>query len=87
MKEVPVEQRLQKEIEKWSGRMGRKLEVTKAGNPRGEEFLENIRAYAKDSAHFRDEGDLVRSFEAVVWAWAWLEIGLQLNLLREPPRE
>jgi hypothetical protein len=48
-----------------------------------EQFLENISAYLSDSRHFLDKGDLIRAFEAVVWAWAWMEIGLEIGLLRE----
>lgn len=46
-----------------------------------EDFLENISAYINDSHYFLDNGDLIRAFESVVWAWAWMEIGLQRNIL------
>ncbi len=48
-----------------------------------EHFLENIEAYIQDSNYFLENGDLVRAFEAVVWAWAWMEIGLQMDKLEE----
>lgn len=83
MKEGEIEKNLRHETKKWSGKIGRKLERIKAANPRGREFLKNINAYVSDSAHFHDEGDLVRSFEAIVWAWAWLDIGMELELLKE----
>ncbi len=47
------------------------------------QFLENISAYLSDSRHFLDKGDLIRAFEAVIWAWAWMEIGLERGMLRE----
>ncbi len=47
-----------------------------------EHFLENISAYICDSRHFLEAGDLIRAFEAVVWAWAWMEIGLETKLLQ-----
>lgn len=47
-----------------------------------EQFLENVSAYISDSRHFLDNGDLIRAFEAVVWAWAWMEIGLERGMLR-----
>jgi len=51
---------------------------------RGDErFLENISAYISDSHYFLDKGDLIRAFESVVWAWAWMEIGLQMDKLAE----
>ncbi len=46
-------------------------------------FLENISAYLSDSKYFLEMGDLIRAFEAVVWAWAWMEIGLEMGLLSE----
>jgi hypothetical protein len=46
-----------------------------------EHFLENISAYLKDSNYFLEKGDPIRAFEAVVWAWAWMEIGLEIKSL------
>lgn len=46
-------------------------------------FLENIAAYIKDSNYFLEKGDLIRAFEAVVWAWAWMEIGLETENLKK----
>jgi hypothetical protein len=46
-------------------------------------FAKNIAAYISDSHHFLDNGDLIRAFEAVIWAWAWMEIGQEMGLLAE----
>jgi uncharacterized protein len=46
-------------------------------------FLENVSAYIHDSHYFLDKGDLIRAFESVIWAWAWMEIGLNMKLLKE----
>ncbi|MDK2795053.1 MAG: uncharacterized protein PWQ58_252 [Archaeoglobaceae archaeon] len=46
-------------------------------------FLENIKAYASDSEFFIMKSDFIRAFECVIWAWAWLEIGLELGKLYE----
>jgi uncharacterized protein len=46
-------------------------------------FLDNISAYISDSKYFLDKGDLIRAFESVVWAWAWMEIGLEMGILVE----
>jgi hypothetical protein len=43
----------------------------------------NISAYLQDSKYFLDKKDLVRAFEAVIWAWAWMEIGLELGHLHK----
>ncbi len=52
-----------------------------------EQFLGNVSAYLSDSRYFLDKGDLIRAFEAVVWAWAWMEIGLERGVLREEIRK
>ncbi|MDI9610506.1 MAG: DUF357 domain-containing protein [Archaeoglobaceae archaeon] len=46
-------------------------------------FLDNIKAYASDAEFFLLRADLVRAFECVIWAWAWLEIGLELKKIYE----
>ncbi len=51
-----------------------------SGNKR---FLENTYAYICDSRYFLEHGDLIRAFEAIVWAWAWIEIGLDNDMLEE----
>ena len=52
-------------------------------SPKATRFAENIAAYISDSRHFLDNGDLIRAFEAVIWAWAWMEIGKEIGLLVE----
>ena len=52
-------------------------------SPKDNRFAENIAAYISDSRHFLDNGDLIRAFEAVIWAWAWIEIGKEIGLLVE----
>jgi len=69
------------EIEKWLTRIKKELEIIEAIDKKGEEFLENINAYANDCEHFLKKGEYVLSFESVVWAWAYLEIGKDLKLL------
>lgn len=48
-----------------------------------EHFLDNVSAYIRDSHYFLEKGDLIRAFEAVIWAWAWMEIGLEKGLLQQ----
>jgi hypothetical protein len=78
---MEVEDNLLKEIDRWTKKIGEELENIEAYGNKGERFLTNIKAYVSDSAHFLDKHDLVRSFEAIIWAWAWLEIGKELELL------
>lgn len=46
-------------------------------------FVENIKAYIADSEYFLMKGDLIRAFECLIWAWAWLEIGLEIGEVYE----
>ena len=68
------------EIEKWLNKINKKLENINPKNDKGKEFLVNINAYVFDCKHFLKEGDYMRSFEAVIWAWAWLEIGEKIGV-------
>ena len=76
-----IAEELRNETLKWLERIKSRVKNVKAVNRNGEEFLRNIRAYISDSEYFLDKGDLVRAFECVVWAWAWLEIGLNIGIL------
>lgn len=74
-----LEEKLRGETIKWLER----IEIERKSltvNEGGEEFIRNIDAYIKDSKYFLDRSDLIRAFEAVIWAWAWLEIGLRLGI-------
>lgn len=44
---------------------------------------QNIEAYMRDARHFSDKGDLVRAFEAVVYAWGLLEACQHLGLVEK----
>ncbi len=76
---MSVEEELRKETVKWLEKIEGKIEGVKGS----ERFMRNIKAYIIDSKYFLDKGDLVRAFECVVWAWAWLEIGLEIGELYE----
>ena len=69
------------EINKWLGKIEDIVEKIHVEDPRAESWLTNMKAYISDSKHFRDSGDLVRGFEAVVWAWAIFEILLDLKMI------
>lgn len=78
-----VDEQLKTETLKWLEKCGEEVAKVKASDSKGEEFLVNIKAYISDTQHFIDKGDLVRAFEAVVWAWAWLEIGKDVGVLED----
>lgn len=87
MPERDYGQELRAEIDTWGARLRAALVGARAVSPDGAGFLRNVRAYESDAAHFLGRGDLVRSFESLVWAWAWLEIGHGRGLLEVPDLE
>ena len=75
--------RLEEEIDKWTAKLEPALETAEAIDSNGQELLDNAGAYLKDSKHFKEKGDLIRAFEALIWAWAYVEIGANLNLIEK----
>ncbi|RLJ04942.1 MAG: DUF357 domain-containing protein [Candidatus Aenigmatarchaeota archaeon] len=69
-----TEEHLRKETEKWLKKIRDKLSVVGANDEKGKGILKNINAYVEDCEYFMKKGDLIRAFEAVIWAWAYLEI-------------
>jgi hypothetical protein len=49
---------------------------------KGSEMLENMKAYVSDSKHFLNKKNYLKSFEAIVWAWAILEICEELGVFK-----
>ncbi len=77
-----TETKLKKEIEKWTKILGNRINnIESAGS--NKEFLDNVLAYYSDSKHFFEKKDFIRSFEALLWSFSWLEIGLRYNFLVE----
>jgi hypothetical protein len=74
-----IEEDLRAETVKWQ-KKAQDLYENVSGD---REFLENIFAYIRDCQYFLEKDDLIRAFEAVIWAWAWMEIGLEKGLLRQ----
>lgn len=78
---MSLEENLEEETRKWLV----KAEDMFAAVSGEEHFLENISAYIRDSHYFLEKGDQIRAFEAVIWAWAWMEIGLERKILVQEP--
>ena len=78
-----IEEELKSETIKWLNRIRERIKNVEAVNKKGEEFLRNINAYISDTEYFLNKNDLIRSFECIVWAWAWLEIGLNIGILKQ----
>lgn len=79
---MTLESELTEEIKKWTAKLDNALPTTNAIDERGRKMLSNIKAYRRDSEHFLNGGDLVKSFECLVWAWALLETGKELKHLK-----
>lgn len=78
-----TKQELGKETMKWLNRIEEHIiELTDKNNREHQRMLKNIHAYIADSKHFMKKGDMIRSFEAVIWAWAWMDISEQLKIIR-----
>ena len=79
---MDLEKELKGETEKWLGKIREEMRGVEVLDKEREGLLENIRAYVKDCNYFLGKNDLIRAFESVVWAWSWLEILKELNVLK-----
>ncbi len=78
---MTLDAKLIEEIEKWTAKLDDALSVARARGEQGEKMFANIKAYRGDSGHFLKQGDLIKSFECLIWAWALLELGGELGHL------
>ncbi|MBU5678728.1 MAG: DUF357 domain-containing protein [Candidatus Aenigmatarchaeota archaeon] len=74
-----IEIKLKSEIEKWKNKIEEELNNLNKENQKEnkKEILKDIRAYIEDSKYFYNKGDLIRAFEAIIWAWALFEISFK----------
>ena len=80
---MDVKDELQTETKTWMDRFDDRVDDITPQTDAGETMLNNARAYRADTEHFIDDGDWVRAFEAIIWAWSWLEIGEELGTIKE----
>ncbi len=82
-----LEDTLRQETDKWLARLEdaySSFSLTgKLPDKELKPIRENIEAYIKDSRFFIQKGDLVRAFEAVVYAWGLLEACQHLGLIKK----
>lgn len=64
-----TQEKLEEETEKWLEKLNKRLE----GKNKSVEQMENVIAYRDDTKHFLAEGDYIRAWEAVIYAWGILE--------------
>ena len=77
-----TEQQLKEETEKWLTKIKTERKKIRLNDKSKENMLKNIDAYISDSEHFLKKGDLIRSFEAVIWSWSIMEIGLEVGIFK-----
>ncbi len=75
---MALEDDLRAETEEWLKKAVVERSRIKSSDER---LLKNIDAYISDSYHFLKNNDLIRAFEAVIWAWANLEIGKEMKII------
>jgi len=79
-----IEDKIPKElIEKWLAKLEKKLEKTKPVGKKGEELLKNIQAYVYDTNHFLKQGDYIKAWESISFAWGMFETGEELEALKK----
>lgn len=77
---MELKERLIKETLKWKDKLD-DLDIETSSENDNKNYVKNIKAYIEDSEYFLEEEKYVEAFEAVIWAWAWYEIGKEENLL------
>jgi hypothetical protein len=73
---------MKNEIEKMIVKIEPLVDRIRVEDDKGEEMLTNMKAYISDSKHFLKAGNEVKSFEAIIWAWAILEICEELEVFK-----
>lgn len=84
---MDIEKALREETEKWLGRLEKAYSSFSPTGKLPEADLkpirENIEAYIKDARYFLGRSDLIKAFEAVVYAWGLLEACQHLGLMKK----
>ena len=78
---MEVKERLIEETNKWLEKVKAERTFIILLDQKKTDFLDNIDAYISDSEFFLENEDFVEAFEAVVWSWAYLEIGIDIGIL------
>jgi len=78
--------KIKEEIEKMLEKIEHLVDKIEINDNKGKEMLTNMKAYIADSKHFKEKGDLVKSFEAVVYAFGIFETCIKLGVfIRKVP--
>ena len=77
-----TKEELKKETEKMLVNIRKKRKTIKLVNEEKAGLVTNIDAYISDTSYFLKNDDQIRAFEAVVWAWSWIEILEELKVIK-----
>ena len=84
---LPLDKALRNETDKWLVRLQTAYSDFSPTNKLPEKDLkpirENIKAYIEDAKFFLEKNDLIRAFEAVIYAWGLLESCQHLGLIKK----
>lgn len=78
-------EQLEKETEKWLEKLEkeiRKIDEKEIKNKLVSEEIVNIRAYISDCKHFLEKKDIVKAFEAVMYAWGIFDTLARMRLIK-----
>ena len=77
-----IDKELKKETEKWLKRIEEKMKNIQLIDKSKQEILVNIEAYISDCRHFLEKNDLIRAFEAIIYAWGIIETLERIELVK-----
>lgn len=84
---MQLDETLRSETDKWLAKLedaySRFSSTGKLPDKDLKPIRDNIEAYIKDSRYFTQKGDLVRAFEAVVYAWGLLEACQHIGVVQK----
>lgn len=67
-----TQEKLEEETLKWRRKLDEKLDELDEEQEKVEQ-MENVYAYRDDTNHFLEEGDYIRAWESIVYAWGIFE--------------
>jgi hypothetical protein len=69
------------DVTKWLEKLEPVLEEAEALDAKGEEIINNAKAYVADCRHWLENDNLVLAFECMVHAWAIMETARELGVV------
>jgi len=83
-----TEEQLELETKKWLIKLEKELPKVQSTGNVGEkivkESMNNVNAYVSDCKYFQEQGDWIRAFESVVYAWGIYETMMRMGAIDVP---